>query len=555
MKTIGIRSLSGDAIKAAVSRNEMLGITNGRLLAGVLMPLSAMTLERLMDRNLTRIEESIRVSERELTDDEWSSLDDFLGANRSAQSGRQAPSRVAIRNLSGARLQQAADTGEMLVVTHDGVAIALLVPVTLEWVGHLTERNLSRIRDSIECSERELAADELTSLDEVLEEKQGRAAPPAVERLDRAAAPLPSLPYKPYTPYLSHLQKPEEQLIIGVDVITDAPVGRPRIVAVAADSSARPLLAPVVTPLPDRDEEQVLAAIAHSVSRLTAAFASDRRQLTGVGIQLAGHIHDGVVVDSLDVNWHHFPLAHQLRRQLGSVPVVVENNANAFALRAQLRRDIGPGETAAVILITDRGVGCGLVLDGTVFKGATGMAGEIGHLRIEHGQNVKCRCTRVDCLETIASPHAISAALGRKGFTGGFADAVEAAKNSKDDLVRATFSQAGEALGRGLAHLITLFNPSTLVLCGPESLLGPHRRFRHHAEQGDDTAAGIYLQAMDRVVTDTAFSTGPEDCERLLVRNTDDAGGAVAAACLIQRLPAPHAVLQHPMHRVGCPAH
>ncbi|WP_199896728.1 hypothetical protein [Streptomyces niger] len=56
---------------------------------------------------------------------------------------------------------------------------------------------------------------------------------------------------------------------------------------------------------------------------------------------------------------------------------------------------------------------------------------------------------------------------------------------------------------------------------------------------------------MDRVVTDTAFSTGSEDCERLLVRNTDGAEGAVAAACLIQHLPAPHARLQQLMHAPG----
>ncbi|MCT9094164.1 ROK family protein [Streptomyces sp. ASQP_92] len=532
MKTIGIRDLSGDLIKMAAGQGEMLGITNDRLLAGVLMPLSGNTLEHLVDRDLTRIEESIRISEQELAAGEWTSLDDLMSEDRSAQPRRRAPSRVAIRNLSGARLQQAAEAAEVLVVTHGGVAVALLVPVTLQWVEHLIERNLSRIHASIERSEHEIATGKLASLDELLEERQGGLS--SQSTVESAAA-------APAQPYLFHTHDPEEQLIIGVNIVTDAPDNHRRVIAIAADTSARPLLDPVVIPLPDQDEEKVLAGIIRAVIQLRTTLAPRRKHLIGVGIQIAGHVHDGAVVDSPNVNWHRLPLSNQVKRQLGGIPVVLENNANALALRAQLRRDIDPRETAAVILITNRGVGSGLVLDGKVFKGATGMAGEIGHIQVESSQSVKCRCTRIGCLEGIAAPYAISAVLSQKGFVGDFAAAVEAAKDSTNDLVRRTFSQAGDALGRGMADLITLFNPSTIVLYGPEALVGDHRRFRHHEEEAADTAASLYLRAMDKAITNTSFSSGAEDCERILVRNTDEAdGAAAAAACLIQQLPALH---------------
>lgn len=522
MKTIGIRQVSGDLIAAAAERGEVLGITNGRVLAGVLMPLTTKTVEHLVDQNITRIVQNIRQGEREAAAGDSESLDDLMNEEPRPTS-RRAPERVTIRGLSGARISAAADAHEALVVTHAGSAIALLIPVTLQWVEQLVDRNLSRIRYSIERGEREIAAGGyMPTLDELLEESG--PAPASVE-----PSPPPKLPLGARGSLL-------RQRAIGIKIVSDDVNGRDRLVGVVTDALARPVHGPIELPLPDLDQGRVLAKILDLIGDLQATLLPGQEHLIGVGMGVGGHVHRDIIVNSPNASWRRFPLASLIRQRL-DVPVVLENDANSLAVWERFQGSVDD-ESMAVILITDRGVGSSLILNGQVFRGAHGMAGELGHIPVEFDSGstpVKCRCQSPGCLEGATAPYAITSALLSEGFRGGFEAAADATADGLGDVVHQTFVHAGEAMGRAVATLINVFNPSTIVLYGPQSLVGKPRTFRSREESVISSAADLYMSSMAQTAHAHAFSTGAEDCT-FVVRQADDVDGAAAAAsCVLQQ--------------------
>lgn len=551
METIGIREVSGDVIKAAAERGEVLGITNGRVLAGVLMPLKRGTVERLVDQNLTRIVQNTREGERDAAAGCSVALDDLV-AEEPRPAGRRAPARVTIRGLSGARIEEAAAAREALVVTHGGEAVALLIPVTLSWVEQLVERNLSRIRYSIERGEREIATGgPVPTLDELLDEDEAQEEGLRDGWLERtrlpegwwragaaeagpAHAPAPSGHPGPPSAARGGLL---HQRAIGITIVSDDADDANRLIGVVTDMLGRIAHGPVVAPLTSLDQGLVLASILDLIDELRGTLHPEREHLIGVGMVIGGHVHRGTIVNAPNAGWRRFPLASLVQQRV-DVPVVLENDANSIAVRERLLGGTDD-ESMAVVLITDGGVGSSLVLNGRVFRGAHGMAGELGHMPVAVDSDtakVKCRCESYGCLESVTAPYAVTRTLAEEGFHGGFDAAVQDGDATiPGGTLHTVFDRAGEALGRGIATLVNLFNPSTVVLVGPRSLVGGPRSFRNGADTAQRGAAGLYMSAVERTVNDHAFSTGADDCQ-FIVRQVDDAASAAAAAaCIIEQ--------------------
>ncbi|CAM5736261.1 hypothetical protein [Streptomyces afghaniensis 772] [Streptomyces afghaniensis] len=549
MKTIGIREMSGELIKKVTDQGQVIGITSGRVLAGVLMPIGPEIVEQLVDRNLARIKDSVRRGEEDVAAGRGESLQDLMGSPPEQGGYSRVPPQVSIRQLSGSRIQQAADSGEALIVTHDGAAVALLIPVTSHWVERLVERNLPRIRNSIERGENEIAQKGiLPTLEELLEEPEQshpgsrpvrhdyESLPSAgrslLEGADSAVAAMAVWAGTITPPSASLMQ----QRVVGIKIIPDAQDERIRLVGVLTDALARIVRGPVELPLANLDQGTVLAGVLDLVQGLEGTMKPGGEHLVAVGMELGGHVHNGTVVYSANAGWHHFPLASLVQRQL-SIPVTLENDANALAIRERLSgiKD----ENMVVILITNRGVGSGVIANGQIVRGANGMAGELGHVPVEferHGAQVKCRCENPGCLEGATAPYAIMNTLTEDGFNGDFDAAVEAA-NEAGSRAHEVFLHAGEALGRAIATVINLHNPSSIVLYGPPALVGEPRDLPSPSGFLNQESASLYMGAMIRSINNHSFSTGVDDC-RFIVRNTTDAdGAAAAAACVLQQLP------------------
>jgi glucokinase len=168
-----------------------------------------------------------------------------------------------------------------------------------------------------------------------------------------------------------------------------------------------------------------------------------------------------------------FRLGEALKKELGW-PILLENDANAAAV-GELWLGAARGCRTIVCVTLGTGVGGGIILDGKLWRGADGSAGELGHTTVEPFGGVKCKCGNTGCLEVFASATAI-VRLAREALPD-YADTVldpgqlsakriyEAGMNG-DELSLAIFKKMGTYLGAGLSNLVNLLNPEIIVVGG-----------------------------------------------------------------------------------------
>ncbi len=194
-------------------------------------------------------------------------------------------------------------------------------------------------------------------------------------------------------------------------------------------------------------------------------------------------------IPNIPGDWAGLPVARLVGDGL-DVPARLINDARACTL-AELRLGAGRGARAILAITVGTGVGGGLALDGRVYQGPDGAAGEFGHQTILP-DGPKCGCGNFGCLEPLANAAAISAACG----TSGVEEAVAAAR-AGDERALAGLARVGAYLGIGAANVVVLLAPERVVVGGGvagagELLLEPMRaELRRRVHIAD--AAGIQV--------------------------------------------------------------
>ncbi|MGH3016636.1 MAG: ROK family protein, partial [Gaiellaceae bacterium] len=152
----------------------------------------------------------------------------------------------------------------------------------------------------------------------------------------------------------------------------------------------------------DYPAEEGFTAAAELTERVLAEIGAERDRVLGVGMGLPGPVHLRGTLGSATIlpGWAGVRAADEMSRRLG-LPVQVENDANLGALAEHLW-GAGAGCSSLAYLKVATGIGAGLVLDGRLFRGAGGTAGEIGHLTVDE-QGPMCRCGSRGCLEAYTS--------------------------------------------------------------------------------------------------------------------------------------------------------
>lgn len=207
-------------------------------------------------------------------------------------------------------------------------------------------------------------------------------------------------------------------------------------------------------------------------------------ELAAVGVSFGGPVDAprGVVRLSHHVpGWEDFPLRDHLQSALGA-PVSVDNDANAGAL-GEWRFGAGQGRDSLLYITVSTGVGGGWVIDGRPYRGADGMAGEIGHTVVRPSDPRQCVCGRYGCVEILACGPAIAWEARRRltaepGAGPGIrelahddpsqitAETVSRAAQAGDALASEVLLDAANALGTGIGNALTLMNPDRVVLGG-----------------------------------------------------------------------------------------
>lgn len=215
----------------------------------------------------------------------------------------------------------------------------------------------------------------------------------------------------------------------------------------------------------DAGADAVLGPALDLAEKLVAAGQAERLAGVGVGVPAAVDPHTGWVLHPTTLpGWEPDAVVTAVRSRFGR-PVVVENDARAAAV-GECRSDI---ETLVAVKVAT-GIGCGIVVGGDVLRGAAGVAGDIGHVRVAGPRpEPVCRCGRTGCLAAHASGRALLARLAPHGFRT-LADVVADLGHSA---VRSGLAEAADVLGAALATTVTTVNPHRVVLGGTLGVLPP----------------------------------------------------------------------------------
>ncbi|MEV0173111.1 ROK family protein [Streptomyces sp. NPDC050803] len=306
---------------------------------------------------------------------------------------------------------------------------------------------------------------------------------------------------------------PDKHLVVGMKI------GPAQISGVVTDMAAG-VLAHAEEPLDDHTPEAALAVAADLTRRLLSEAPEAADRVLGLGVGVSGHVDSeaGVCRYSALLDWNKVDVAGPLRAATG-LPVVVNNDVNTLVVA---ERWFGQGrdlDSFAVVTVGP-GIGCGLLLDGTLFSGATGLAGELGHLPLDPAGPM-CSCGRRGCLEALAGDRAVLRHLQDAGVAcADITEAIDLARSGSgaaQTVARSAFAEAGTALGRGLAGLCNLLNLQKIIIAGEGAV-----------------AHDLFGPAMSQALQAHAFSTAARDCDIHVdpVRHDLWARGA---ACLVIR--------------------
>jgi predicted NBD/HSP70 family sugar kinase len=247
--------------------------------------------------------------------------------------------------------------------------------------------------------------------------------------------------------------KPDAGHVIGIK-LTET-----HVIAVLTDLAAT-IVERQVTTVDRTTVDAVVAAVVGAVEHLRTRAG----HVYGVGIGMAGVIDraSGLVRHATYSDWHDVDLAGLVESRVG-LPVVVDNDVNTLVANEKWF-GAGRGVDDVLVVSIGRGVGLGLVLDGRLYRGAAGGAGEFGHTKVADGPD--CACGGRGCLEALIGEPALranaSAVLGR---TVGLDEAADLAR-AGDPALRAVFTTAGRLLGTAVGNLVNLLNPKLVVLAG-----------------------------------------------------------------------------------------
>ncbi|MHA6759317.1 ROK family glucokinase [Streptacidiphilus sp. PAMC 29251] len=258
-------------------------------------------------------------------------------------------------------------------------------------------------------------------------------------------------------------------LTIGVDV------GGTKIAAGVVDENGR-ILARTRVPTP-ADPQWAVGAIADAVKELRA-----QHEVVAVGVGAPGYIdrERSTVIMAPNINWENEPLKARIE-DLVHLPTVIENDANAAAW-GEFRFGAAVRHNDMIMITVGTGIGGGIVLDGRMYRGSFGVAGEIGHLNMVP-DGIPCGCGSKGCWEQYASGRALrrygreraatEGVLGKRllELNEGIADTItgsqitEAAEEG-DPLALEVYDELADWLGRGMSDLASLFDPAVFVLGG-----------------------------------------------------------------------------------------
>ncbi len=279
--------------------------------------------------------------------------------------------------------------------------------------------------------------------------------------------------------------------------------------------------------LAEEGPQSVVNRLFSTIDHLLGLKGMELSQLDSISLAVAGAIdlEKGLVTLSPNLpGWHDIPLREMVKERYG-VDTFLLNDASAAAL-GEHRFGAGRGVNNLILLTVGTGIGGGIIINGGLYNGSSGSAGEIGHMTIDvNGPG--CKCGNTGCLEALASGTAMAREAGSRIAQGEKSSLVEmvagkigeitvekigTAAGEGDVLALDVIAEAGTYLGVGMANLVNIFNPELIVVGGGVANLGE-----------------LLLEPARRVVKARALRL-PAQAVRIVPAQLGDEGGLLGAA-------------------------
>ena len=310
-------------------------------------------------------------------------------------------------------------------------------------------------------------------------------------------------------------------------------LGGTKIIAALISNKGQVLAREYHLTLADEGPRSVIKRILSAIDHLLGLRNIDPSQLDSISIAAAGAINPekGLVTSSPNLpGWNNVPLRDTIRRKY-KVNTFLINDANAAAL-GEHHFGAGKGVNNLVLLALGTGIGGGIIINGKLYSGSHGSAGEIGHMTIDIN-GPRCNCGNIGCLEVLASGTAVAKEAVRRIRQGErsslteivegkieniTAEKVSIAAQGGDSLASEVISSAAFYLGVGMVNLVNIFNPEMIIVGGGM------------AKMGD-----LLLNPAKQIVRERAFQSSAQAVRIVPAQLGDDAGVLGAAVFAFQQ--------------------
>ena len=318
---------------------------------------------------------------------------------------------------------------------------------------------------------------------------------------------------------------PKGGFAVGVEIGVDF------ISVILTDFTANVLWEQHITSDPAEDQIRILDRASEMTQKAIDAGIQQGLRPLGIGIGVPGlvDIHQGKLILAPNLHWTNVPL-RLMWSQRFDMPIFIENEANAAAL-GEYCFGAALGVDSFIYLSAGIGLGGGIIINGKLFRGSSGYAGEVGHMTVDP-EGELCSCGRRGCWETQVGPRAVLHRVSKTLETGvssaicdmiqddleriTFESVVKAAKQD-DPVALHALQEVGENLGKGVANLVNIFNPELIVLGGALNL-----------------ASTILMPIVERVVSENALPPACEDLRVVASAHGIDACVMGAAALVLE---------------------
>lgn len=216
----------------------------------------------------------------------------------------------------------------------------------------------------------------------------------------------------------------------------------------------------------DYSFDVVLKQLTVLINRVIKKAPKSPYGIIGIGVGVPAVVsHDGEILLAPNLNWKRVQLKEALSEHF-DYPIFIENEANAGAY-GEMRYGFTSAPSNMLYLSIGMGIGMGMILNGKLYTGQRGFAGEVGHISIVK-DGIPCRCGNIGCFERYASVQALLEQAAKRGLAKGdqqtALNTLIRKAEENDEKVIALFKEIATYIGIGISSIVNLYNPESVII-------------------------------------------------------------------------------------------